>query len=156
MDSASPLDAPFGPNDDDPGIPVFARWIGSWRILLRRRAMSARELEWSYDRAAPGWAWTLDRLGVPAAYERLLGRVVAGERADGAFDLVLTGHVLEHLGDPRRALQEMTRVLEPGGLLVACLRVYRQLSVACVGRKPMQGSNASTQDAARPKERRGR
>lgn len=99
---------------------------------------------------------------------------------DAAFDLVLTGHVLEHLADPRPALAEMVRVLTPGGRLVACLTrrsalgayvhlkwrthrvtpaeaegwlgasglrdvrclpvdahaLSRQLSLACIGRKP--------------------
>ncbi len=39
----------------------------------------------------------------------------------GVFDLVMTAHVLEHFVDPRIALNEMARVLKPGGLLIACL-----------------------------------
>ncbi len=41
--------------------------------------------------------------------------------ADGAFDMAMTAHVLEHLVDPGVALNEMFRVLKPGGLLVACI-----------------------------------
>jgi SAM-dependent methyltransferase len=38
---------------------------------------------------------------------------------DGAFDLALLDNVLEHVGDPARALAEARRVLRPGGLLWA-------------------------------------
>jgi hypothetical protein len=35
---------------------------------------------------------------------------------DGAFDLVVCVHVLEHVGDDRQAIREMVRVLKPGGM----------------------------------------
>ncbi|MEA2421017.1 MAG: hypothetical protein QOF55_116 [Thermoleophilaceae bacterium] len=34
---------------------------------------------------------------------------------DGAFDLIVCVHVLEHVADDRRAMREMARVLKPGG-----------------------------------------
>lgn len=37
---------------------------------------------------------------------------------DGAFDCITCGYVLEHLPDPRTGLQELSRVLEPGGRLL--------------------------------------
>ena len=164
-------------------IPVFARWIGSWQISVQRQAFSSPELTRLYDRAAPGWGRTLDRLGYPSAYETLLRRVLSEEALEvvgarprvldcgvgtgalssalsrvlpipfkldaidisprmlerasgslrasdlevtlrhgdmrelpygnGVFDLVMTAHVLEHLIDPRVALNEMMRVLKP-------------------------------------------
>ena len=60
-------------------IPVFARWIGSWQISVQRQAFSSPELTRLYDRAAPGWGRTLDRLGYPSAYETLLRRVLSEE-----------------------------------------------------------------------------
>jgi len=72
------------PGQEEGTIPVLARWVGSWQISLRRRAMSAGELRGSYDRVAPGWSRTLDRLGVPGAYEALLHGVLGAEAtADG-------------------------------------------------------------------------
>jgi len=38
--------------------------------------------------------------------------------ADGTFDYLLAAEVLEHLPDPRRALQELRRVVKPGGYLI--------------------------------------
>jgi len=38
--------------------------------------------------------------------------------AAGRFDTVLSNEVLEHVGDDRRALQELLRVLKPGGRAV--------------------------------------
>ncbi len=172
-------------------IPVFSHWFGSWQISVRRKAFSSSELTHLYDRAAPGWGRTLDRLGYPSAYETLLCRVLSDETLDAigaqphvldcgvgtgalsnalshvlpapfkldaidisprmlerashnlrdmgldvtfrlgdmrklpysdhTFDLVMTAHVLEHLVDPSIALNEMVRVLKPGGLLIACL-----------------------------------
>ena len=37
---------------------------------------------------------------------------------DESFDLVVSNNVLEHVGDPREALQEMYRVAAPGGVLL--------------------------------------
>jgi demethylmenaquinone methyltransferase/2-methoxy-6-polyprenyl-1,4-benzoquinol methylase len=190
-DYATTLEGSSGDPYDGETIPVIARWVGSWRISVQRRALSAPELARSYDRAAPGWSRTLDRLGVPDAYESLIREVLSEEAlsvagatlrvldcgvgtgalscalarvwpvpfkldaidlspqmlerasrrlrdtgleatlrqadvrelpyADGAFDLVMAAHMLEHLVDPSVALREMVRVLKPGGLLIACL-----------------------------------
>eukprot|EP00439_Symbiodinium_sp_Y106_P089932 s1_g2468.t1 len=49
------------------------------------------------------------------------GDVRALPYEDASFDVVMTAHVLEHLADPSAALDEMVRVLRPGGLLIACL-----------------------------------
>jgi SAM-dependent methyltransferase len=45
------------------------------------------------------------------------GDVYALDYPDGAFDVVHAHQVLQHLGDPVRALREMGRVTRPGGLV---------------------------------------
>ncbi len=50
-----------------------------------------------------------------------LGDAQALHFDDATFDIVMAGHVLEHLSDPGRALAEMVRVVRPGGLVVVFL-----------------------------------
>jgi demethylmenaquinone methyltransferase/2-methoxy-6-polyprenyl-1,4-benzoquinol methylase len=38
--------------------------------------------------------------------------------ASASFDLVISGHLLEHLPDPQAGVAELVRVLRPGGVLV--------------------------------------
>lgn len=40
--------------------------------------------------------------------------------ADHSFDVVFSHALLEHLGDPMRALEEFHRVLRPGGFIALC------------------------------------
>ncbi len=63
-------------------IPVFARWFGSWQVSVERRALSVPELTRRYDRSAPGWNHTLERLGFPDAYAAMLRRVLHEEGPD--------------------------------------------------------------------------
>jgi SAM-dependent methyltransferase len=39
------------------------------------------------------------------------------DRPDGRYGFIVCSHILEHVPDPRRALQELARVLNPEGLL---------------------------------------
>jgi SAM-dependent methyltransferase len=49
--------------------------------------------------------------------------------ADSSFDLVVVGHVLEHLRDPWGVLKRLRTVLKPGGQLVGALPNVRHHSV---------------------------
>ena len=42
---------------------------------------------------------------------------------DGAYDVVLANHVLEHIPDDRLAMQELCRILAPGGIAVLTVPV---------------------------------
>ena len=57
----------------------------------------------------------IDASGV--AVELCVGDVYGLEFEDGSFDVVHAHQVLQHLADPVAAVQEMRRVLRPGGLL---------------------------------------
>ncbi len=37
---------------------------------------------------------------------------------DGAFNVVIIKHIVEHLPDPAKAINEIARVTEPGGILI--------------------------------------
>jgi SAM-dependent methyltransferase len=46
------------------------------------------------------------------------GDVVAAPLATGSFDLIVCSHVLEHVSNDYRALEEMRRMIAPGGLVL--------------------------------------
>jgi SAM-dependent methyltransferase len=49
------------------------------------------------------------------------------------FDQVIIWHVLEHLPDPRRTLDEIRRILKPGGRLVVAVPNYSSLQAKVCG-----------------------
>jgi SAM-dependent methyltransferase len=65
----------------------------------------------------------LTRAGVESSgaanVEYLVGDVQALDLPDDSFDVVHAHQVLQHVGDPVRALSEMVRVCRPGGIVAA-------------------------------------
>jgi SAM-dependent methyltransferase len=53
-----------------------------------------------------------------ARQQMVAGSLTAIPLADGAFDLILCTEVLEHIEDDRTALDELCRVLAPGGAML--------------------------------------
>ncbi len=45
--------------------------------------------------------------------------------ASGAFDMIVSSHVIEHIGDDRAALAEFARVLGPGGVAITMVPMRR-------------------------------
>ena len=58
----------------------------------------------------------------PGAGVRIIGDAQALGVRDAAFDVVLCTEVLEHLREPQQAIDEMFRVLKPGGRLLLTTR----------------------------------
>ena len=58
----------------------------------------------------------------PGGGVRVIGDAHALGLASGAFEVVLCTEVLEHLVEPQRAIDEMHRVLAPGGTLLLTTR----------------------------------
>ncbi|MES2662744.1 MAG: class I SAM-dependent methyltransferase [Pseudomonadota bacterium] len=59
--------------------------------------------------------------GIDADFDLNLDSDALSPLAEGSFDCVVASHVLEHLANPVRVIQELERVLRPGGKLVLIL-----------------------------------
>ncbi|MFL6206060.1 MAG: class I SAM-dependent methyltransferase [Acidimicrobiales bacterium] len=62
------------------------------------------------------------------AVELAVGDVYALEHPEASFDVVHAHQVLQHLGEPVRALREMRRVCRPDGVVAARDSIYRAFS----------------------------
>src|SRR3954454_22183190 len=91
--------------------------IGCGRGLLlqklRERGWEPQGTELSEEAAS----YARDRLGLPVSTNTLQD----GDFPDGEFDLVILWHVLEHVHAPRAMLQEVSRILKPGGVLLVAV-----------------------------------
>jgi SAM-dependent methyltransferase len=73
----------------------------------------------------PYAAWFPDRVALdikPGRGVQIIGDAQALGLAGASFDRVLCTEVLEHLPEPQRAIDEMRRVLKPGGTLLLTTR----------------------------------
>ena len=64
-------------------------------------------------------SWAADFSNRELGVRVFCGTLEQAEFPDDTFDVVFSSHVLEHIADPRSLLQEMRRVLRPGGLHVS-------------------------------------
>jgi SAM-dependent methyltransferase len=57
----------------------------------------------------------------PRAHIRIAPRLADADYPAGFFDEVVIWHVLEHLEDPRGTIEEVRRILQPGGRLIVAV-----------------------------------
>jgi SAM-dependent methyltransferase len=116
------------------GAQSFHRWVfdrldvPADSTILELGAGRAELWRENADRIPPGWRLTITDLS-PGMVEAARSSGVEAEFtvvdaqeipfANESFDVVIANHMLYHVPDRPRALAEISRVLAPGGLLVA-------------------------------------
>ncbi len=89
----------------------------------------------------------LHRLGVDAHLVKASVLDLKDAYADDYFDLIVCFSVMEHLADPGRALDEMWRILKPGGIaLIGMPAVNRMMEYAfqAIGFKGIEDHHITT------------
>jgi 2-polyprenyl-3-methyl-5-hydroxy-6-metoxy-1,4-benzoquinol methylase len=89
----------------------------------------------------------LRRVGVNAQLVRGSVLDMRNLYPDGFFDLVVCFSVMEHLSDPARALDEMTRVLRPGGVAVLgmpAVNRFMEYAFLAIGFKGIEDHHITT------------
>lgn len=110
---------------------------GTPKRVLEIGCASGQTLAWFRERGAEQAVGVeYSREAAAMAEARGIGRIIVGdiERMDldlepASFDLLIAGHVLEHLADPWKTLRKLRDYLRPGGQLVGALPNVRHHSV---------------------------
>ena len=100
-------------------------WGGTYTVALRRRPPEGAELRVA-DLSAHNLTFILERFRQEKLpLDRTVFDLIDGPRiayADGEVDTVFLPQVLEHMPDPKKMLDEVHRILKPGGTLVLSVR----------------------------------
>ncbi len=117
--------------------PMLSLVRGKPKRILEIGCASGQTLAYMRDRGADfvvGIEYSADAAALAKA--RGVGNIIVGdfERMEvdlepSSFDLLIAGHVLEHLADPWTALKRLRKFLRPGGQLVGGLPNVRCQSV---------------------------
>jgi SAM-dependent methyltransferase len=91
--------------------------LGCWVGFLLDEARARGWETMGVEPSAFASAYARDRLGLEVLGADLFGADLGGRR----FQAVVLGDVIEHLVDPGAALEQITRLLAPGGVLVLLL-----------------------------------
>lgn len=78
--------------------------------------------------------------------EARVGDLTALDLPDASFDMIFCHQTLHHVRDQERALRELHRVLEPGGVLLlaeSCRRFIRSVPVRILFRHPMEAQRSA-------------
>lgn len=132
-----------------PPVESLVRWVGQRHVsfLLRSLPRGARVLDVGCGRGVVLGALAdrgIEVHGVevdadatrgadPRAHIRIAPRLADAGYAADSFDEVLIWHVLEHLHDPRGTLEEVHRILRPGGRLVVAVPNFSSLQARWSG-----------------------
>jgi 2-polyprenyl-3-methyl-5-hydroxy-6-metoxy-1,4-benzoquinol methylase len=85
----------------------------------------------------------LEQVAKRCKTRRTVGSVLALPFADASFDFVLSTEVVEHTPDPLAALDELSRVVRPGGALLVTtpVRLWQPVvrAASALGLRPYQG-----------------
>jgi SAM-dependent methyltransferase len=69
----------------------------------------------------------------PRAQIRIAAKLADAGYEQGSFDEVIVWHVLEHLANPRETLEEVHRILRPGGRLIVAVPNFSSLQARWAG-----------------------
>lgn len=99
---------------------------GSLLLAARKHGWEAQGLD-----VSPNAVKHVRKLG----FEVFRGELQAAQFPSQHFDVITAAEILEHLSEPRLLLQEVARILRPGGLLWATTPHARGLSARVLGLK---------------------